>query len=233
MLDRLKRCVPLLLLVSISHADGLGGDIGIASDEVLRGLTQSDHQASPEVDLHFALSGWSAGATAIEVRRGAYDSVRAGLIAYLGYQYRFSDEWSAGLVARHYDYPGYRYRNDYDYEEGALSVSWRGLISASVTASPDTFFADRLGHSGSGAAYAYELAGRLPLAHGFSANAGVGFYDLDRQIGTGYAYGSAGIGKQWHAASFDLRYVGTDGTAKRRFGGYAENRLLFSVLYLF
>jgi uncharacterized protein (TIGR02001 family) len=233
LLEPLKWCALLLLLASVCHADGLGGDVGIASDEVLRGLTQSDHQASPEADLHYNLSGWYAGASAMEVRRGAYDSPGVGLVAYLGYQYRFSDDWSAGLTARHYDYPGYRYRNNYDYEEGVLSVSWRDLITASVVASPDTFVADRHGHYGSGAAYSYEIGSRLPLAYGFCANAGLGFYDINRQIGTGYAYGSAGISKQWHSVNFDLRYIGTDDTAKRRFGSYAENRLLFSVLYLF
>jgi uncharacterized protein (TIGR02001 family) len=231
--DPLKWCAPLLLLVSVCRADGLGGDIGIASDEVLRGLTQSDHQASPEGDLHYTLSGWYAGATAMEVRRGPYDSLGAGLVGYLGYQYRVSDDWTASLTARHYDYPGYQYRRYYDYDEGALSVSWRELIVASVIASPDTFLSDRQGRSGRGAAYSYELGGRLPLAHGFCANVGFGFYDLDRQIGTGYVYGSAGISKQWHAVNFDLRYVGTDDTARRRFGPSAENRLLFSVLYLF
>jgi uncharacterized protein (TIGR02001 family) len=233
MRDHPKWFASLLLLVSTCHADGIGGDVGVATDEVFRGLSQSDHQVSPQLDLHYSLTGWYAGVTAVGVRRGPYESAGAGLIAYLGYQYRLSDDWTAALAARHYDYPGYQFRRDYDYEEGALSVSWRELIVASVMASPDVFFADFQGHSGRGAAYTYEIGGRLPLEYGFCANAGVGYYDLDHQIGTGYAYWSSGISKQWRSVNFDLRYVGTDDTAKRRFGEFAENRLVFSALYLF
>ncbi|HWW20287.1 MAG TPA: TorF family putative porin [Steroidobacteraceae bacterium] len=233
MRDHLKWFAPLLLLVSVCHADGIGGDVGISSDEVFRGLSQSDHQWSPQLDLHYSFSGWYAGLTAVGVRRGQYESVRAGLIAYLGYQYRLNDDWAMSLAARHYDYPGYPYRHYYDYEEGALSVSWRELIVATVMASPNVYFADFQGRAARGPAYTYEIGGRLPLAYGFCANAGVGYYNLDRQIGTGYAYWSTGISKQWRSVNFDLRYVGTDETATRRFEQFAENRLVFSALYLF
>jgi uncharacterized protein (TIGR02001 family) len=229
----IKWFAPLLLLVSVCHADGFGGDVGVDSDEVIRGLSFSDHQLSPQLDLHYSLSGWYAGLTAVDARILPSESVGAEVIAYLGYQYRLSDDWAASLAARHYDYPGYRLRNDYDYDEGALSLSWRELIVATVTASADVFAFDVQGYHGRGAAFSYELGGRLPLARGFCANAGIGYYNLDRQIGTGYAYWSAGISKQWRSVNFDVRYVGTNDTAKRQFDGLAENRLVFSALYLF
>jgi|SRR5580704_5737578 uncharacterized protein (TIGR02001 family) len=234
MLDHRKWFAPLLLLVSVCRADGLGGDVGVASDEVFRGLSQSDHEWSPQVDLHYSQSGWYAGLTALNVRRLPYYTEGAGLIGYLGYQYRLSDDWAASFAARHYDYLGYGSRHDdYVYDEGAVSLSWRELIVATVIAAPNVWFADFEGHHGRGAAYTYELGGRLPLAQGFCVNAGIGYYNLDKQIGTGYAYGSAGLSKQWRSVNFDLRYVGTDETAKRRFEQFAENRLVFSVLYLF
>jgi uncharacterized protein (TIGR02001 family) len=217
----------------VCRADGFGGDAGIASDEVFRGLTQSDNQASPQVDLHYSLSGWYAGLSAVGVRRGGDESASVGLIAYLGYQRRFDDDWGASLAVRHYDYPGYRQRSYYDYEEAAVSVNWRELIVATVIAAPDVFFVDFYGHRGRGPAYTYELSGRYPLPQGFGLNAGAGFYDLSRQIGTGYAYWSAGISKQWRSLNFDVRYVGTDGTARERFEQFAENRVVLSVLWLF
>ena len=232
---RLSRTGWLALLWSASacRADGFGGSVGIASDEVFRGLTQSDHQLSPQLDLHYALSGWYAGISADEVRRGLNESANVGLIAYLGYQYRFNDDWSGSLAIRRYDYPGYPHRYDYDYSEAALSVSWRDRILASVIASPDVFFADYQCDYGRGAAYTGELAARQPLARGFRLNAGVGYYDLHRQIGTGYAYGSAGISTQWHSWNFDVRYVATDGSAQRRFEELADNRVVLSALWLF
>ena len=215
------------------RADGFGGVVGIASDEVFRGLTQSDNQASPQVDLHYTLSGWYAGLSAVGVRRGADRSAGAGLIAYLGYHRRFDDDWGASVVLRYYDYPGYELRNYYNYEEAALSVSWRDLIVATVMASPNVFFIDLYGNSGRGPAYTYELGGRYPLPQAFSLNAGVGFYDLSRQIGTGYAYWSGGISKQWRSLNFDVRYVGTDSTARQHFEHFAENRVVLSALWLF
>jgi len=223
----------LLLVTCACRADGFGGDLGVASDEVFRGLTQSDNQVSAQADAHYMWSGWYAGLSGIGVRRGPYDSPGVGLIAYLGYQQRFGENWSASVAARHYDYPDFQYRNHYNYDEAALEVSWRELLVASVTASPNVFFGDLQGDYGRGAAFSYEFGARKPLARGFCINAGIGYYDLEHQIGTGYAYGSAGISKQWHSLNFDARYIGTDETAKRRFGGFAENRVVLSLLWLF
>jgi uncharacterized protein (TIGR02001 family) len=222
-----------LLCACVCRADGFGGDAGAASDEVFRGLTQSDNQLSPQLDLHYSLLGWYAGVSGVGVRRGPGDSISAGVIAYAGYQQRFSDDWSGSLALRHYEYPGNQLRRSYDYEEGALTVSWRDLLIATVMASPNVFFADFQGHYGRGAAYAGELTGRLPLPHGFCANAGLGYYDLNHQIGTGYAYGSAGVSKQWRSWNFDVRYVATDETARHRFEQFAENRVVVSALWLF
>jgi uncharacterized protein (TIGR02001 family) len=236
--DQRKWFVVLLSLasvccLSVCRADGFGGELGIASDEVFRGLTQSDNQASPQADLHYTLSGWYGGVSAVGVRRGGDESAGVGLIGYLGYQQRFGDDWSASIAARHYDYPGYRQRNYYDYDEAAVSVSWRELIVATVMASPNVFFIDFYGHNGRGLAYTYELGGRYPLPQGFCLNAGVGYYNLDRQIGTGYTYWSAGISKQWRSLNFDVRYVGTDDTAREHFEQFAENRVVLSALWLF
>jgi len=230
---RSKWCLALWLLSSACRADGFGGDLGVASDEVFRGLTQSDNQVSPQADVHYMWSGWYAGVSGIGVRRGPNDSPGVGLIGYLGYQHRFGEDWSVSVAARHYDYPGFQYRNDYDYDEAALSLTWRDLIVASVMASPNVFFGDLQGNYGRGAAYTYELGAREPLSRGFCVNAGIGYYNLDRQIGTGYAYWSAGISKQWHFLNFDARYIGTDETAKRRFEEFAENRVVLSLLWLF
>jgi uncharacterized protein (TIGR02001 family) len=234
-MQRERQCLVVLLLsmASASRADGLGGDLGVASNEVFRGLSQSDNQISPQADLHYTQARWYAGVSAVGVRRGSNYAVGAGLIAYLGYQQRFGEDWNGSVVLRHYDYPGFQFRSLYDYEELGVSFGWRERIVATVIASPDVYFADLRGNYGRGAAYTFELSSRQPLPYGFSANAGLGYYDLQHQIGTGYAYGSIGLGRQWRAVDFDLRYVGTNATAKRRFDGFADNRVILSMLWLF
>jgi hypothetical protein len=71
----------------------------------------------------------------------------------------------------------------------------------------------------------------LPL--GLSGVAGLGYYDLRRQIGTGYAYWSAGLERRWGRWAFDLRYVGTDTTARQHFEDDAGDRVVLSALWLF
>jgi uncharacterized protein (TIGR02001 family) len=215
------------------RADGWGGQLGLSSDNVLRGLTQSDHQISPQADLHYGYSGWYAGLAALGVRRGVERTAGVELIAYAGYQKVLSPDFGASVALRHYDYPGYQQRGDYNYDEAALSVNWRRLLLLTVTASPDLYFFDFYGNAGRGAAFSYELGGRQPLAFGVSADAGIGYYDLRQQIGTGYLYWSAGASWQWRSLNVALHYVGTDGTAKDRFQDLAENRLVMSVLWQF
>jgi uncharacterized protein (TIGR02001 family) len=210
----------------------LGGSLGLASDDVFRGVTQSDGQPSPQVDLHAIVGPWYGGVSAEDVRR---DDGRAGaeLIGYLGMQQPLGDDWTGRVTLRHYDYPGNHYRTRYDYDELGLSLSWRERIVATVIASPDTYSRDYLGNYGSGKAFCYELVGRQPLPAAFAVVAGVGYYDLRQQIGAGYAYWSAGVERRWRSWAFDLRYVGTDATARDRFQDDAGNRVVASAFWLF
>lgn len=211
----------------------MGGSVGATTDELFRGLSQSDNQASAQADLHYTYAQWYGGVLAEEVRRGEDLSVRAEAIAYLGYQRRLGDDWSAGLALRHYDYPGNPNRTRYDYDEFAATLGWRERVSVNIIASPDTYAFDYQGHYGSGAAYCYELALREPLPLGLAANAGVGYYDLRREIGSGYGYWSAGLERQWRGWDFDLRYVGTDSAARYRFRDEAANRVVAGAFWSF
>ncbi len=216
------------------QADGLGGSLGIASDQVLRGLTESDHQLSWQGDLHYSRAGWYGGVTAYGVRRGLQESSSAALTVYAGYDQQLSADWRAGVLLRHYDYPGYARRDDYDYDEIGLTLDWRDQVVASVTASPDVYAADYFGHYGRGGAFTYELGGRQPLPWGgVIINAGAGYYDLEHQVDTGYLYWSAGLSRQWRSLQVDARYIGTSQEARAHFHDLAENRLLFSVLWVF
>jgi uncharacterized protein (TIGR02001 family) len=211
---------------------GLAGSLGLASDDVFRGVTQSDGQISPQTDLHATVGPWFGGISAEGVRR---DDARAGaeLIGYLGLQQPLGDDWSGRVMLRHYDYPGSQFRTRYNYDELGLSLAWRERIMLTVIASPDTYARDYLGNYGSGKAFCYELVGRQALPAGFAAVAGVGYYDLRQEIGAGYAYWSAGVDHRWRSFAFDLRYVGTDATARHRFEDDAGNRVVLSAFWLF
>jgi uncharacterized protein (TIGR02001 family) len=225
--------VALLSLASVSRAQGLAGSVGLATDDLFRGLSQNAGQLSPQVDLHEVVGQWYGGVSAAGARRGENVGLGAELIAYAGYQQRFGDDWIDRVTLRHYDYPGNPHRSRYDYDELGLSFGWRERIVFSVIASPDTYSQDYQGNYGSGAAFCYELVAQQPLPRGLSAIAGLGYYDLRRQIGTGYAYWSAGLEHRWGSWAFDLRYVGTDRASRHHFEDDAGDRAVLSAFWLF
>src|ERR1700761_2467285 len=92
--------IALWFYVSTAHADGLGGAVGAATDQVLRGLTQSDHQVSWQADLNYAHGGWYGGLTGYGVRRGQQESSGVGLTAYTGYEQPFGDDWRGSAMVR-------------------------------------------------------------------------------------------------------------------------------------
>ncbi len=222
-----------LLPVAAGWAANLDGSLAAATDNVFRGLTQSQGDPSVQVDGYVSATHWFGGLTAETVKRESSEATGAELVAYLGYQQLLSENWSGAVSVRHYDYPGNPYRPLYNYDEISASVNWRQQLVLALIASPDTYAAASYERYGRGAAYATELTGREPLPYGMSLEGGVGYYDLYQEIGAGYAYWSAGVGKQWRAFEASLRYIGTDAQARRLFQPLAGDRVVASVAWFF
>ncbi len=232
-----SRMLPLLWLAAstAAHADGWGGSLGLSSDNVYRGLTQSDNQPAGQIDLHYyGRSGWFAGVSAISVRRDPTDSTTAAFDAYLGYQWRFAQDWSARSSAIHHDYPWNNPGRHYNYDEFSGTLAYADRAFVTIAFSPDTSVQAPY-HTASGrAALSYEVALRQPLPHAFSLNAGVGYYDLRWAANTGYVYWNAGLGYDLGRTQLDLSYIGTNDTARHLFyGDMAVNRLVATVLWHF
>jgi uncharacterized protein (TIGR02001 family) len=211
----------------------LDGSLAAATDNVFRGLTQSQGDPSVQIDGYISTTHWFGSLTAETVKRESSEATGAELVAYLGYQQLLSEDWSGAISVRHYDYPGNPNRALYNYDELSASVNWRQQLVLALVASPDTYAAVSYDRYGRGSAYAAELTGREPLPYGMSVEAGVGYYDLNQEIGAGYAYWSAGLGKQWRAFEATLRYIGTDAQARRLFDSLAGDRVVASVAWFF
>ncbi|HEY4972880.1 MAG TPA: hypothetical protein VII41_04680, partial [Steroidobacteraceae bacterium] len=78
----------LLLLSSAARAQGLGGSLGAATDDLFRGLSENNGHISPQADLHALLGPWYGGLSAEVVRRGIDRGPGAEVIAYAGFQHR-------------------------------------------------------------------------------------------------------------------------------------------------
>jgi uncharacterized protein (TIGR02001 family) len=229
----------LLLAPAGARAGGWGGSVGLVSDYVYRGLTQSDNQPAGQLDLHYyggagGDSGWFAGLWASSVRRSPYYPTTVEFDPYLGYRWSFAEAWSARLAAVHHDYPWNNPGRRYDYDEVAGTVAWADRALLTVSVSPDTSVEARDRQSGSRVALSYDLALRQPLPHAFSLDAGVGYYDLHRAVDTGYVYWNGGLGWDWRRLHLELSYIGTGGNARELFyDGVAVRRLVAGALWHF
>ncbi len=222
-----------LLQAPFGRAIDLQGSLGLSSDNVFRGLTQSQGDPSAQADGYVTATHWFGGLTVESVKRAAEESTGAEVIGYVGYQQLLSENWNAALSVRHYDYPGDRFRSLYHYDELSATFGWHRQLLLELIASPDTFAAAPFDRYGRGSAYAAELGGRQPLPYGLSLDAGIGYYDLRSQVGSGYAYWSAGVGKQWRNWQLGVRYIGTDAQARHLFQSLAGDRVVASVAWLF
>ena len=220
-----------LLYAGLGRAIDIEDSLGVSSDNVFRGLTRSQGEASVQADAYLSATHWFGGLAAESVKRRGDRTTGAEVIGYLGYQQLLSENWSGALNVRHYDYPGNRLRSLYHYDELSATISWRQQLLLELVASPDTFASNGYDY-GRASAYAAELTGRQPLPYGLSLDAGIGAYDL-RAIHTGYVYWSAGVGKQWRSWQLSVRYIGTNSEAGHLFGNLAGDRVVASATWFF
>ncbi len=106
-----------------------------------------------------------------------------------------------------------RDREQYDYEEVAVSVAYLDLAAATVSYQPNYTSYSELGFASRRPAAAYELTGRWPLKYGFAVTGGAGYYDLQRLFGVGYWAGDLGAAYVYRRLTLDLQPL------LRRLGG--------------
>jgi hypothetical protein len=117
-----------------------GGELGITSDAIYRGLSESFGRPALLVDLHASTeAGTFAGVfsvgtfTSTSNRAAPHDSL-AELTGYLGQRFKVGGSWSAQLTLYEHHYPdGF----PGDYQEVSASLSYLDLWSFSVSAIPN------------------------------------------------------------------------------------------------
>jgi uncharacterized protein (TIGR02001 family) len=222
------------LLCAPASAQRIGGDFGVATDNVFRGVSRSAGEPSAQLDLHDAYEGGYFGVSAESIRRGRDEHTALELLLYAAYRPLITDAWTGTLEVRRYQHPGEPGREQFNYDELALILDWRARLTATVVLSTDTYaFTSYQGQirTGSGSAYDYALLWRQPLPAGFAAAAGLGYYDLRGAVGAGYAYGDVGVSYARGRWSLDLRYIGTSEGARELFGNLAGERLVAAAVW--
>ena len=205
--------------------------LSAASDKVLRGLELSDGHPYTE-----AAASWNAGSGAfadVALSRfagfGEGSPAGAQFVADAGYGWRIEPNWSAQVMVSHYQSLGSPITQRMDYQEFALTAGWRDSLYASIAMSPHA----TLGTLQSTRTLAYDLVGRLPLAHGFTASAGIGYYDLQAFADDSRTYGNVGLSYQLGEVQFDVMYMVATSPAKERLKGALNSRWVSQITWHF
>jgi uncharacterized protein (TIGR02001 family) len=208
-------------------AQGWGGSLLLASDYMLRGVSQTAGKPTLQADFHYAgADRWFAGATGANVRRGGDDA--AEIAAYAGYEWLADPAWRLRLTAQHYAYPGAKPDNAFDYDELASTVGFLDRAFVTISASPDAPADD-----GRHTALSYEFALHWPLPLALAANAGVGRYDRRGDYATRYLYWNAGLAWSHGPLLLDLSFIGAGDHAQPAYDEDADSRLVGTVTWGF
>jgi uncharacterized protein (TIGR02001 family) len=171
-----SRALAIVLVASpLAHAGSCGGALGLSSENIYRGIAQSEGGVSAFGDIHCTFAQhWVAGIGANTLRppRNGMDTQ---FTAYLDRRWRLDDDWSAKLGVIHYEPLHADNRAGFQYDEINAAIGWRGRWLNTVAWSPrvgNAYIGDPAGYNG----WLYvETAWRQPLGGRFSLDAALGY----------------------------------------------------------
>jgi len=212
-----------------------GGEITLASDHLLRGVSRSTNDPSLSAEMHAQGSqGWFAGAWAATSRVSETYDTSVDLAATLGMGGTWGENWNWRGSYSHYQSPWQRNASWYRYNEFTLDMAFGDALLFSASWSPDTAaYSAYLGTVRRGDAFAYELSLQHTLIGKLRGQTGIGYYDLSSQLGEGYWYGSIGVGWTWQRWHTSVSYVHTSDAAQRFWPETARRGAVASVSYGF
>ena len=240
----LHRSLSLALLLGSGSAVALDLDwlatLGLTSDYVHRGLTQSSGQPAVQAGASLRIpQGFYAGVwgSTIDTRAlgpdfGDGDGYEIDLL--LGLARPLSADWGYHLNLGRYTYADNQSILDYDHAELAAGLTWRERVRLNLAYSPDSTDHTRAGRALSGARYVAEIAVEWPLTRWLSATGGYGYQDAQAVSEVRFGYYSAGINLRWRRYALGLAQYGTDGAAQGRWAdGRGDGRFVANLAATF
>lgn len=203
-------CVATFSLRAPAEPSDWQSQVNAATDRINRGIDQSVNTPSTGAGVDwYPGSGLFAGASAWTIK--LFDGAPLGgeFLVDVGYAWRWKADWSLTAMLAHYQFAHSPAASHLEYDDLDLIGSWRDFVFFSVSASPNTAY----GPSPRTWAYSYNLTTHVPLSHGLSAIAGVGYYDLQAGLGGGFLYDNIGLSYQYRDVNFQVGYFGTRASA--------------------
>ncbi len=238
---RARRLAPLAVLLLASApcaaADVWGGSLALTSDYFVRGISRSNDQATPQLDLHYSNSaGFLAGLFASNTQIDSYEPRNVELSAFIGFAWSLGEEWRTKILISHYAYPWNNAGTQYNYDELDVDLAYQGWLHVNVGYSPNApryvpYPYDRLIGVAEKSA---EVSLQRPILGKLSATAGFGYSFLDGPDSGGYSYWSVGGSYDLQTVTLVLSYVDTSAEAKSLFyNAAATGRWTGTVIWRF
>ena len=164
-----------LVAAPIVRAESCGGTLGLSSENIYRGISQSDGEISAFGDVHCSFAQRWVGGIGTNTFRAPSGRADTQFTAYLDRRWRLDDDWSTKLGVIHYEPLHTEDRAGYQYDELNAAIAYRGRWLTTVAWSP------RVGNAYIGAPAGYnawlyvETAWRQPFGSHFSLDASLGY----------------------------------------------------------
>lgn len=215
-----------------ARAAGWSGFIAASSDNVYRGLTQSDGDPSLAADLHWRSdAGWFAGIGLATVNRNPGPGAPLEIAAYAGRSAPLSPALNARLSVVHYEYPREQDSLHYGYDELLAALTWRDRAALNLSYSPNT---SRFSYDAVAVhrpAWSVEGVWRQPLTRSWSVAGGLGRYAMSAPIDAAYWYWNVSLLARRDSWELELSAIGTDDHASELFGpSVAGQRWVLSLI---
>jgi len=237
------KCVVLIagfgLTGLAAHAPAADGpwtaSIGATTDYVYRGVSQIHDRDALQLGLNYQnAEGWFAGAWGSNVDPYPFGAAAVELDLYTGIRRPLGEDFNASLSYTHYLYLDDPRPAHYDYDEFALSMSYRDLVIATFSYQPDSTLYSDFGFAQRRASLAYELGARWPLPQGFALVAGAGYYDVSRLFGVKYWAADTGLQYVHRRLTLELTRYFADSTVGELYEQASANgHWVFSAVYRF
>ena len=233
-----------IALTTIASAAQAGDDwgpwtagIALTSDYRFRGQSQSDRDAAVQGWIQYDYkiddkSGlfanvWSSNVDFNDAGFSTKDDTNVEVDLVLGYNYAFTDKTSGSLKALYYWYPDADYNpgaNRYNYFEAQVGVAHdfdKFAVSGEIDWSPDYFNESGTGISVKGGA-SVPLMDKFAFMGALSASGNIGYQWIDDNATYAtpdWLYYDLGLSAEWEIFTVDVRWVGTNTSKAKCFGG--------------
>ncbi len=212
------------LIAGPASAGELSGDLGVVSDYVFRGVSQSNQNPAVQAGLSYSFdNGFYVGTWASQVDFNSEADAEVDFFA--GYAFDISDNIAADVQVLRYVYPD---EGALNYNELIFTLTVLDNLSATLAYTDDIYNYDVDGYY-VGLGYDIALPGELTLtpAVGYSRFAAGSLSDSSES----YMDWSLGLSRDFGPVSASLSYHDTNSKGEALFGETAESRVVlgFSV----